>query len=234
MNFPAKLLTVAVLIAAALPALAADTAAVTGKVLFSGTPPKRRVILTDADPQCSADHPLLNETVIVNDNGTLRNVFVYVKTGLEGKTFPVPPEPVVLNQKGCQYQPHVLGLQVGQTLLINNSDPTFHTIHGMPTQNEEFNDAQPSGAAALKHTFAKPEVMMKFKCEVHPWMTAHIGVLPHPFFSVTGDDGTFAIKNLPAGTYVIEAWHEKYGTQTATITVADGETKSTEFTFSPP
>ncbi len=215
-------------------ALAADTASITGTVQFEGTPPKRRKIETDADPVCASMHatkPLLTEDVIVNTNGTLRNVFVYVKKGLEGKTFPVPKTPVIIDQKGCDYHPHVFGMMAHQLLLVRNSDDTLHNIHAMPNRNAEFNRGQPAGSVDLKETFSQPEVMVHFKCDVHPWMSAYVGVLDHPFYAVTGDDGTFSLQGLPPGEYVIEAWHEKYGTQDATVKVGAGETKTVSFTF---
>jgi hypothetical protein len=217
---------------------AADTASITGKVVFDGTPPKVKKIKTDADPQCTAMHadkPLMSEEVVVNDNGTLRNVFVYVKSGLPaGKTYEVPKEPVIIEQKGCEYFPHVFGMMAKQLLLIKNDDDTLHNIHAMPTVNEEFNKGQPSGSPDLKRTFTKPEVMVHFKCDVHPWMSAYVGVMDNPFYSVTGADGTFTLKDLPAGDYEIVAWHEKYGEQTQKVKVGDGETKTVDFKFSKP
>src|ERR1041384_7085330 len=214
---------------------AADTASIAGKVAFEGTPPKPKKIKTDADPQCAAMHadkPLTSTDVIVNGNGTLRNVFVCVKGGLPaGKTFEAPKDPVVIDQKGCEYHPHVFGMMVKQLLLIKNSDDTTHNIHALPTNNEEFNRAQPAGAADLKKTFTKPDVVVKFKCDVHPWMGAYVGVMDNPFYSVTGEDGTFSLKGLPAGEYEIVAWHEKYGEQTQKVKVGDGEAKTADFKF---
>jgi len=177
----------------------------------------------------------MSEDVIVNDNGTLRNVFVYVKSGLpSGRTYEVPKEPVIIEQKGCEYIPHVFGMMAKQLLLIKNDDDTLHNIHAMPTVNEEFNKGQPAGSPDLKRTFTKPEVMVHFKCDVHPWMSAYVGVMDNPFYSVTGADGTFVLKGLPAGDYEIVAWHEKYGEQSQKVKVADGETKTVDFKFSKP
>jgi len=157
---------------------------------------------------------------------------VYVKSGLPAdKTYEKPSTPVVIDQKGCQYHPHVFGMQTGQMMLIKNSDDTLHNIHALPNNNDEFNKGQPSGSADMKKTFTKPEVMVKFKCDVHPWMSAYVGVLDNPFYSVTGTDGTFSLKNLPAGEYEIVAWHEKYGEQTAKVKVGDGEAKTQDFKF---
>jgi len=228
---------VAVMILASVMARADDNASITGKAVFDGPAPKAKKIKTDADPQCAAMHadsPLMSEDAEVGAGGGLQNVFVYVKSGVTGD-HPCPKEPVTINQKGCHYDPHVFGMHTGQLLLIKNSDDTLHNIHAMPdtdkTGNKDFNNAQPASAADLKKTFQKPEVMVKFKCDVHPWMSAYVGVLDHPFFAVTGADGTFTIKGLPAGDYEVEAWHEKFGTQTAKIKVGAGEAKTADFKF---
>jgi len=172
-----------------------------------------------------------DETVVVNANGTLANVFVYVKSGLPASyTAPAPAGPVTLDQDGCRYHPHVLGIQVGQTLAIKNSDGILHNIKAKAKANRPFNISQPAVMTSTK-TFDKPEVMVALECNVHGWMHAWLGVLPHPFFGVSGSDGSFAIKGLPPGTYTIEAWHEKYGTQTASVTVAGSETKTADFSF---
>ena len=228
---------VAALALAGWSASAADTASISGKVSFEGAPPKVKKINTDADPKCAemhADSPLTTEEVVVNPNGTLRNVFIYVKSGLEGKTYEPPKTPVVIDQAGCHYTPHVFGMMAKQPLEIINSDDTLHNIHAMPgagSGNKEFNVGEPNKGMKVTRTFAHPEVMVHFKCDVHPWMSAYVGVLDHPFYAVTGDDGTFTIKGLPAGDYVIEAWQEKYGTQTQNVKVGEGEAKTADFTF---
>lgn len=205
---------------------------ITGKVNFTGTAPQGEQISMSADPVCASLHsePVFAETVIVNDNGTLRNVFVYVKEGLEGKTFPAPTEAVTIDQKGCQYHPHVFGIQVGQPLEIVNSDATLHNVHSLAEKSKQFNLGMPLQGMKLTKKFENPEVMAKLKCDVHPWMSAYIGVLSHPFYSVTGEDGAFEIKDLPSGDYTIEAWHEQYGAQTQTVTVSEGPA-SVEFNF---
>lgn len=209
---------------------------ITGRVLFKGAAPASKPLRMSADPVCEGLHsePVLSQELVVNDDGTLRNVFVYVKSGLGNRQYAPPKDPVVLDQKGCLYQPHVQGVQVGQPILIRNSDNTLHNIHAMPENNPQFNVGQPTQGMETKRAFANPEIMVRFKCDVHPWMGCYMGVLNHPFFAVTGDGGEFAIPNLPAGEYVVEAWHEKLGTQTQSLTVAAGETGAIEFTFTNP
>ena len=226
---------VAAMILVGVIARADNNASISGKVAFEGDAPKAKKIKMDADPQCAsmhADKPATGEDVVVNGNGTLKNVFVYIKTGAAATE--CPKTPVEIDQKGCQYQPHVFGMHAGQLLLIKNADDTLHNIHALPNNNEEFNKGQPSGSADLKKTFTKADVMVKFKCDVHPWMTAYVGVLDHNFYAVTGDDGTFSIKGLPAGDYEVAAWHEKFGTQTAKLKVGAGEAKTADFKFAAP
>ncbi len=214
-----------------LPAKAVEGNALTGKVLFEGAPPAPVLIKMEADPTCLLQHKegAPSEEVVVNPNGTLKNVFVYVKQGLEGQQFPAPSEPVLFDQKGCHYEPHVFGIQVNQPLEILNSDDTLHNVHALPKNSKEFNLGMPLKGMRLKKTFTSPEIAVKIKCEVHPWMAAYVGVVDHPFYGVTGEDGTFALKDLPAGEYVLEAWHEKYGSQTQTVKVP--ETTEVTFTF---
>ncbi len=211
----------------------AQAAALNGKAVFEGTAPVVEKMKADADPTCKMVHPdgLMNDSIIVNSNGTLKNVFVYVKEGLPaGQKYEAPKDAVKFDQHGCVYTPKVFGIQVGQPLEILNSDDTLHNVHSLAKNSKQFNLGMPVKGMKLKKTFEKPEVMVKIKCEVHPWMGAYAGVLDHPFYAVTGDDGSFSIKDLPAGSYVVEAWHEKYGTQTATITVADTDQEAS-FTF---
>jgi len=220
----------------AAPAAAIDPATVgevTGQVSFDGQAPAKVRIHMDAVPACTEANKeaVFSEEVVVNDNKTLRNVFVYVKEGLGNRTFPPPSEPVLIDQKGCWYHPHVLGVMAGQKLDIKNSDPTNHNIHPMPSQNREFNQSQPPGAADLMQDFARPEVMIPVKCNVHPWMKAYIGVVANPFFAVTDDKGSFTLKGLPPGDYTIEAWQEKYGTQDQKVTVGPKESKTVTFNF---
>ncbi len=184
----------------------------------------------DADPKCAAmhaDEPPLSEEVVANADGALRNVFVYLKTAPAGQTYTPPRTPAVLDQVGCAYHPRILGMMAKQPLLIRNSDDTLHNVHALPTKSKEFNIGQPNRGMESTRTFSTPEVMVKFKCDVHPWMAAYVGVLDHPFFAVTGDDGTFALPELPPGTYTVVAWHESLGTREQTVT-APG---TVEFTF---
>ena len=202
---------------------------------FQGSAPARTKIKMDADPICQQQHaePVLTEDTVVNPNSTLRNVVVYVKEGVKG-SFPAPTSPVVLEQSGCWYAPHVFGIQADQPLDIVNNDATLHNVNAKPTTNQPFNIAQPVQGMKTTKKFAKPEVMVRFKCNVHPWMSAYAGVLDHPFFGVTDETGNAVISGLPAGTYVLEAWQETYGTQTQTVSVAEGEQKSVEFSFKAP
>ena len=202
---------------------------------FEGALPANQPIRMNADPACVAANKGQTPTqeTFVGEGGSLGNVFVYVQSGLTG-TFPAPTTPVVLDQKGCRYIPHVFGVQVGQPIEIVNSDPTLHNIHATPKTNTEFNTAQPIQGMKTSHTFTAKEadVVVPFKCDVHGWMNAYVGVLDHPYFAVTKADGSFSIPNLPPGTYTLAAWHERLGTQTQSITVAAKESKSdANFTF---
>ena len=214
-------------------------ATITGSVkldLPGGKKPRRKKLQMAADPVCNAKHdaPVVSESpAIVDEDGALHNVFVYVKTGLEGKQFDVPSEAAVLDQNGCVYTPHVMGVMAGQDITVLNNDGTLHNVHPKPQNSNEFNKAMPKFMKKIKISFAKPEVMIPVKCDVHPWMQSYVGVLDHPFFAVTGEGGTFELAGLPAGSYTVEAWHEseRIGTMTQDVTVADGESKAVDFTF---
>ena len=207
------------------------TASITGKVEYAGAAPQESAIKMDADPYCSLQHPsgVTTTNYVVGPGGGLKWAFVYVKEGLSG-TYGQPASAVVLDQKGCEYVPHVFGIMPGQELKILNSDETLHNIHSLPTESRQFNLAMPRAGMELKQSFRAPEVMVRIKCDVHPWMECFAGVVSHPFHAVSGDDGSFKLDRLPAGTYTIEAWHEAGGMQTQTVTVGDGE--STQITFS--
>ncbi len=205
---------------------------VSGRVTFEGTPPENAVVNLASDPACVTARPdgLKLDTVMVN-NGGLENVFVYVKDGLGNYYFETPTTPVTLDQKGCHYSPHVFGLRTGQPLEILNSDQTLHNVNAMAQVNQAFNMGQAMQGMKSQKTFTKPEVMVRIKCDVHAWMNAYAGVLSHPYFAVTANGGAFELKDLPPGTYTIEAWHEKLGTQTQSVTLGAKETKTVGFAF---
>ena len=207
---------------------------ISGTVTLEGTPPEARVIRMTSDPLCMPEGPTLSEVVLVGPGNGLQNVFVYVKDGLGDRTFTAPSTPVVLDQKGCQYHPHVMGIMVGQPYRILNSDGILHNVHALPKINKAFNRAMPPTVKEATATFDKAEDIFHIKCDVHPWMSAYVGVFTHPFFSVTGADGKFTLSGLDPGTYEITAWHERLGTQTATVTVGANETKSQNFKFTTP
>lgn len=205
---------------------------ITGKVSFDGKAPAPARLRMDADKVCARAHKetVFGEEVVLNKNGTLKNVLIYVKDGLAGKKFDPPKEKVVFDQIGCVYTPHVLGIMVGQELEVLNSDPTLHNVHSLSKLNTQFNQAMPMKGMKLKKKFDKVETF-KVKCEVHPWMNAYIGVFNHPYYAVTDDNGNFNIKGLPAGEYTIEAWQEKYGTQTMKVTVGAADKKTVDFKY---
>jgi hypothetical protein len=207
----------------------------TGKITLTGTVPPRKPIKMNADANCSKQHTtaVLSEDIIADPKGMLQNVFVYVKTGLEGRTFAPPATAAVLDQKGCMYVPHVSGVMVNQKIQILNSDPTLHNVHALPKVGE-FNVGMPRQNMAIERKFTQPEVMVHFKCDVHPWMSAWVGVLPHPFFAVSDAAGNYSIPDLPPGTYTIEAWHEKLGTQSQTLKVVAGQAPKLDFSFKAP
>jgi plastocyanin len=213
---------------------AMGTATIAGEIKFVGKAPANPPIDMGEEPKCKVRYTSTphERVVVVNPNGTLADVFVYVKSGLPaGATYPSPTTPVVIDQQGCMYHPRVFGIMVGQPLAIENSDSLLHNIKAMGKQNRPFNISQPAAGMTTDRAFTTPEVMLRFECNVHGWMHAYAGVLPHPFFSATGADGKFAIKNLPAGTYTLEAWHDAYGAETATVTVRDNETTPVAFTY---
>jgi plastocyanin len=214
---------------------AATAGNIEGVVAFDGAAPKNEPIKMNADPVCVKANPTpqTQETYEVAD-GKLANVFVYVKDGLGNFSYDPPSGGVTIDQQGCRYHPHVFGIRVGQELTIQNSDPTLHNIHALPKGNAEFNTGQPIQGMKTTHVFTAKEVMVPFKCDVHGWMNAFIGVVDNPYFAVTGADGKFSLKGLPPGTYTLEAWHEKAGTQTAQVTIGAKETKQATFTFKAP
>lgn len=208
-----------------------NAGSVTGTVTYDG-PDEDTPIAMNADPTCASLHTTPVDTGVYEvKDGKLGNVFVYVKSGLEGKTFPVPTEKKELDQQGCLYHPRVFGIQVGQTLVIKNGDATLHNIHAIPTANTEFNQGQPIQNMEFEKVFDKPEIGLAFKCDVHPWMSAHANVVDSPYYAVSSEDGSFTIDKLPAGTYTLEAWHEKLGTATQQVTVAPNQAAEVTFAF---
>jgi plastocyanin len=216
--------------AAATPIDPATAAAVSGTVRFDGAAPKAAKIDMSQDPACKGTNVAENVIVAGSD---LANVFVYVKEGLGNRTFDIPKEPVTLDQSGCKYHPHVLGVMAGQTVKIVNSDPTTHNIHPTPKDNREWNESQPPQAAPLEKNFAREELMLPVKCNQHPWMRMFVNVTKSPFYAVTGPDGKFEIKGLPPGDYTIAFVHEKLGEQDQRITLAAKDSKTVDVTFKP-
>ena len=213
------------------PVDAATAGNIAGSVVFEGGAPSMAVIDMSEESVCAAKHsstPMIEE-VVVNGNGTLANVFVYVKEGLESLQFPTPGA-VLLDQNGCVYRPHILGVMAGQDITIKNSDGLLHNINASPTENRGFNVSQPV-VMETNRSFATAEIMVPLICNVHGWMSAYIGVVDHPYFAVTGTDGSVSLQGLPPGDYVVEAWHEMYGTITQSITVVTGETAELSFEF---
>jgi plastocyanin len=209
---------------------------VKGKVTLDGKAPMNEGIKMNADPVCVKQNtsPQFQETYVVGSDGaSLGNVFVYVKDGLGNYTYDTPTTPLTIDQKNCRYHPHVFGARVGQPLEILNSDPTLHNIHALPKGNAEFNNGQPIQGMKTTHTFTQKEVMVPFKCDVHGWMNAYVGVLDHPYFAVTKEDGMFDLSGLPPGTYTVEAWHEKLGTTTQSVTIGPKESKEIALVFKP-
>jgi plastocyanin len=231
---PIRLASIVLTLAAcALPLLAGT---VSGTVSYSGAVPTLKPVQMDADPGCAKKHgsPPPNEMLVLGDGNAMANVFVSVKSGLAKKDHPAPSKPVTIDQQGCRYVPHVVGVMKGQKVKILNSDGLLHNVHALPKVNKEFNMAMPASRTEAEVSFTEEEDMFTIKCDVHPWMGAYVRVMAHPYFAVTGKDGKFSIPNLPPGTYEIEAWHEKLQTKTATVTIAGDETKTTDFSFSPP
>ncbi len=213
---------------AATPIDPATVGSVSGSVKFDGAAPKPAKIDMSQDPACKGANEA--ETVVV-DKGNLANVFVYVKDGLGNRTFDVPKEPVTLDQSGCRYHPHVLGVMAGQTVEIKNDDPTTHNIHPTPKDNREWNESQPPQAAPIEKNFAREEIMLPVKCNQHPWMKMYVNVVKSPFYAVTDKDGKYEIKGLPPGDYTIAFVHEKLGEQDQKVTVGPKEAKTADQSF---
>jgi plastocyanin len=215
---------------AATPIDPATVATVSGTVKFDGAAPKAAKIDMSQDPACKGTNTA--ETEVVSD-GHLANVFVYVKDGLGNRAFDVPKEAITLDQSGCKYHPHMLGVMAGQTVKIVNSDPTTHNIHPTPKDNREWNESQPPQSAPLEKNFAREEILLPVKCNQHPWMKMYVNVTKNPFYAVTGADGKFEIKGLPPGDYTIAFVHEKLGEQDQKVTLAAKDSKTVDVTFKP-
>ena len=212
----------------------ATAAAVTVTVNFEGTAPRPVMMRLDGDKRCVAEvgaDERADESILLGTGPALQNVFVYVTDSLTGHVFPIPTEPVVLDQDKCRYAPRVVGVRVGQPLAIHNSDPLLHNVRAEGKINQPFNMSTPVEGMSFTRTFATREVMVDIKCDVHAWMRAFVGVLEHPYFGTTGQDGRVALNNLPPGTYTIEAWHEVLGVKTQQITVGPKESKDVAFAF---
>jgi hypothetical protein len=218
------------------PATAASAASgITGKVTYEGTPPERAVLETEGDPKCAAMHkdaPLLSDREVVSADGGVQWAFIYIKNPPAGD-HPVPDTEVVLDQHGCQYVPHVVGIRVGQKMSIVNSDALLHNVRGIARTNKPINYGQPAGSAPRTKVWDKPEMEIRMKCDVHPWMTAFTFAMDHPFFAVTDANGQFSIPNVPAGDYTVVLWHEAYGQQEMNVTVKPGEAAQAWFTVKP-
>ena len=213
---------------------AATAATLKGSVKFAGVKPARRKISMESDEGCqkaTAGKPAFDEPVITGKSGGLANAFVYIQAGLEGKKFEPASQPVVLDQNGCTFVPHVIALRAGQTLELKNGDAVSHNVHPMPANNREWNQEQAPQAPPVEHRFARPEIMIPVKCNIHSWMRSYIGVVDHPYFAVTGSDGAFEWKNLPPGDYTIGVWHEKLGKQEQQVHVAPSGAAAVNFTY---
>jgi hypothetical protein len=213
----------------------ATVGTITGTVTLDGASPAPREIMLGGSPACAKLHssPLIYPQVVTGNHGALADVIVYVKSGVENYRFAAPATPARIDQRGCMYEPHVQGLMVGQKLSVTNTDPVLHNILMLPHQNIPWNKSQPIGSTPIETSFDRPELAMKVLCNIHPWMCAYVFAFSHPYFDVTSKKGTFELKNLPPGTYTIEAWQEKYGTQGQTVTLAAKGTKSISFAFRP-
>ena len=215
------------------PVDAATAGSVAGIVKFAGTPRKARVINMAAVPNCAKMHssPAVTEDVVLGDNGTLQNVVVYLKGNFSRYSFDPAKSVILMDQKGCTYGPHILALMAEQQLQIANSDQTSHNVNAAPKLNLRWNESQPAGAAPVTESFARMEVGIPVKCNVHPWMKAYVSVFSHPYFQVTGGDGSFKIDKIPPGAYTLIAWHELYGTKEQSISIEENREQTVSFTF---
>jgi len=210
----------------------ATAGSLAGRVMFTGAHPAPEKMQINEDPLCQqalASGNLPNDAVLIAKDGGIQNAFVYIKDELPEYAFDVPTTAVLLDQKACRYTPRVFGVRVGQTVDMANSDATLHNVHSLPMNNAEFNIGLPVQNSHMTQSFAAPEVMVRFKCDVHSWMSAYGGVMSHPFFAVTGADGSFSMAGLPPGTYELAVWHEKLGTSSQTVTIGASQAQTATF-----
>lgn len=217
-----------------LPNSQSATGEITGRVSFEGTRPKRHLVSMAQDPVCARAHqnPVYLEDYEVEPDGSLPNAFIYVKSGLNGRSFPSAKKPVNLLQVGCMFRPHVFGVMGGQPIEITSKDPTMHNVHFVPRINRVWNQSMPPGAPPLRVRFSKPEIMIPITCNNHPWMYAYVGVMANPFYAVTGSDGKFTIKGLPPGEYTLSAWTAVFGTRDQRVVVKSNKSTAISFVFS--
>jgi plastocyanin len=212
----------------------ATAASVHGRIVFQGVKPPQKAISMEADAACEKAHQgkkVYEESVVTGKGGGLANAFVYIKTGLEGKNFEPPKEPVRIVQHGCMFEPRTIGVRAGQNVDVANADPVSHNFHAMPTNNRDWDQQQSPGAADMEHRFPRPDIMIPVKCNIHSWMRAYIGVMPHPYFAVTAPDGGYELANVPPGDYTVAVWHEKLGEKTAQVHVAANGKEAVDFKF---
>jgi plastocyanin len=212
---------------------AATAGSVNGRITFAGAVPKPELLSMGGDAACvegAVPNPV-SDRVLIGADGGLANVVVYIKSSFDGYAFDTPSAAVTMDQKGCVYRPRVFGVRVGQPIEILNSDATVHNVHALPMQNQEFNESQPRARMRTTKVFTVPEVMVRFKCDFHGWMAAHVGVMSHPFFAVTDATGAFSLSGLPPGSYTLEAWHESFGTLTQQVTIAPSGKETVAMTF---
>ena len=211
----------------------ATAGSVTGMIKLEGMAPRMRPINMAADPVCAGSHPqpATTENVLTGANGALQNVFVYLQGDFSGYAIPTTTTPASLDQRGCMFHPHVLGMQTSQPLSVTNSDQTTHNVHPVPKNNREWNETQPPGASPLSREFPRQEIAIPVKCNIHPWMQSYVAVLSSPYFQVTGPDGRFSLTNVPPGDYTVIAWHELYGSSEQAVTIGPSESQTVDFSF---
>jgi plastocyanin len=214
----------------------ATAGSVSGKVTLSGPAPAPEMMHVAVDQTCiqAMGTTAKSDAILVGADGAIENAFVYIKDAMSDYTFDVPTTPVVLDQKGCRYSPRIFGVRVGQPLEMVNSDATMHNVHAMPMMNQEFNRGMPQQNSRMTQIFTVPEQMVRFKCDLHAWMNAYGGVMPHPFFQVTGPDGAFTLKGVPPGKYEVAVWTEKLGSTSQTVEIGNSQTVALNFTLTGP